>query len=1031
MIDAPSGSTMIGRDDVLGVVLAAARDAGAGTSRLLLVTGEPGMGKTRLLREVAARCRDRGMAVVHATCWSGDGVPAFWPWTQVLRACGRELADLRGAAVPGSDHARFALFDALAAAISAEARCQPLVIAVDDLHWADLGSVRALAFVAAHVAADPVLLLAAYRDAELDPEAVPLLDRGELIALRGLGSGEVAALMASTTGTTPDEQTARTVTRRTGGNPLFVRELAALSSDPAARPSVTVPGGIRAVLTRRLSRLSVACRELLGVAAVVGVDFDLGVVAAAGGTTWATAGTLLEEAAAAGLAAPVGPPSTWAFVHALVRDTLDAGLSSPARAETHRAVAEALGPDADVAVVADHLALAVPVVEPGVAAAAVEAAGRRAASALAFEDAAAAFERAAGLRSAGSAEHVETLLALGAARSALRGADDARTAFSAAAEGARGLRRGDLLARAALGDAAGLGGFEVRLLDPAQLDLLEEALAALPAGDSTLRVALLARLSVAVTYTAAPDRQAALAEESLAMARRLGDSAAVVQGLVAWADAHAGPDHTESRLAVASEIVDLAAASGDVAGELLGRRLRVVAVAELGDTASLDAEVAAYSRLAEPTRQPIYTWYPALWAGSRALREGRLADALDQADAAAADGERVGSRNARMLAEVLRLNALTDAGRLDDLAARYRAMLADLPEAGWGDGSPVTKVYLARVDPAGAGPAALADLPRALATVPRDSEWLPLLCTAAEVLHDAPDPDVAARVHELLAPYRDRCGVEGINAAWLGSVRRHLGMVAAVLGQAADAEAHLAVALERNTRAGAALPVAHTHRVLAEVRARAGLPGAAASAATARELYVRLDLPLLAARCAAIGEAGPAAGAEGVLRRDGETWTVGEAGERVTLRHVKGLADLARLVAAPDREFHALDLVGGDRPPAAELPGTGDTLDEAARQAYRRRLADLDERIEDGDPAAERERDHLVAELSRAYGLGGRARPAGSSAERARTAVTWRIRDAITRIEAVAPGLGKHLRASVRTGTYCVYAPEQPRRWLL
>ncbi|MHC1559036.1 AAA family ATPase [Actinomycetospora sp. C-140] len=1030
MIDAPSGSTMIGRDDVLGVVLAAARDAGAGTSRLLLVTGEPGMGKTRLLREVAARCRDRGMATVHATCWSGDGVPAFWPWTQVVRACGRELADLRGGAVPGNDHARFALFEALAAAISAEARHRPLLIAVDDLHWADLGSVRALAFVAAHVAADPVLLVAAYRDAELDPEAVPLLDRGELIALRGLGSGEVAALMASTTGTAPNERTARTVTRRTGGNPLFVRELAALSSSGTSL-GVTVPGGIRAVLTRRLSRLSAPCRELLGVAAVVGVEFDLDVVATAGGTSWAGAAALLEEAAAAGLAAPVTPPSTWAFVHALVRDTLDAGLSAGIRAETHRAVAGALRPDADVAVVADHLALAVPVVEPEVAAAAVEAAGRRAASALAFEDAAAAFARAAGLRPAGSAEHVETLLALGAARAALRGADDARTAFSAAAQGARGLRRGDLLARAALGDAAGLGGFEVRLLDPAQLDLLDEALAALPAGDSTLRVALLARLSVAVTYTAAPGRQAALAEESLAMARRLGDDAALVQGLVAWADAHAGPDHTESRLAAASEIVDLAAASGDVAGELLGRRLRVVAVAELGDTGALDAEVAAYSRLAEPTRQPIYTWYPALWAGSRALREGRLAEALDHADEAAAEGDRVGSRNARMLAEVLRLNALTDSGRLDDLAARYRTMLADLPEAGWGDGSPVTKVYLARVDPEGAGPAALADLPRALETLPRDSEWLPLLCTAAEVLHDAPDPDVAARVHELLAPYRDRCGVEGINAAWLGSVRRHLGMVAAVLGRGADAEAHLAEALERNTRAGAALPVAHTHRVLAEVRARAGLPGAAASAATARELYGRLDLPLLAAHCAAIGDGGRDAGADGVLRRDGQTWTVGEAGERVTLRHVKGLTDLARLVAAPDREFHALDLVGGERPPAAELPGTGDTLDETARQAYRRRIAALDERIEDGDPAAERERDHLVAELSRAYGLGGRARPAGRSAERARTAVTWRIRDAITRIEAVAPGLGKHLRSSVRTGTYCVYAPEQPRRWLL
>ncbi|HEY2192876.1 MAG TPA: hypothetical protein VGH76_11340, partial [Actinomycetospora sp.] len=216
----------------------------------------------------------------------------------------------------------------------------------------------------------------------------------------------------------------------------------------------------------------------------------------------------------------------------------------------------------------------------------------------------------------------------------------------------------------------------------------------------------------------------------------------------------------------------------------------------------------------------------------------------------------------------------------------------------------------------------------------------------------------------------------------------------------------------------------------------AGRPDATASAATARAIYTRLDLPLLAARCASIADGGPAGGeGDGTLRRDGPTWTVGEGDQRVVLRHVKGLTDLARLVAEPDREFHVLDLVGGTPSapglPAAGLPAAGDALDDAARAAYRRRLTDLDERIERGDTSAAQERDLLVAELSRAYGLGGRPRRPGSSAERARTAVTWRIRDAITRIETALPGLGKHLRSSVRTGTYCVYSPEHPRRWHL
>ncbi|HEY2193911.1 MAG TPA: AAA family ATPase, partial [Actinomycetospora sp.] len=849
MVDAPARSALVGRDEVLEVVLGAARDAREGTSRLLLLTGEPGMGKTRVLREAAARCRDLGIATVGATCWRGDGVPAFWPWTQILRGCGAgrdrtqlvhrwgplatdalslvpELDEASARPALESDRTRFRLFDALAAAISAEARHHPLVITIDDLHWADLGSLRALGFMAAHTADRPVLLVAAYRDAELDPDAAALLERGERMALPGLLADEVAELMAATTGTTPDEPTARLVARRTGGNPLFVRELAALSAADATtlRPGAAVPGGIRAVLGRRLSRLGAPCRELLGVAAVVGAEFDVGVLSAAAGTSFEETSALLGEAALAGLAHAGEPPTTWTFVHALVRDTLYAGLSATGRAQTHRAVAAALGPDADIAVVADHLALAVPLVEPAVAAAAVETAGRRALTRLAFEDAAAAFERAAALRPADSTERVEALLALGEARSALRGTDHGRAAFTTAAETARRSDRSDLLARAALGYAAGLGGFEVRLLDPGQLDLLEEALGAMPAGDSVLRAALLARLSVAVTYTEARQRQAGLADESLAMARRLGDDAAVVQGLVAWADAHAGPDDAATRLTAASEIVERAAGAGDVAGELLGRRLRVVALAELGAGPALDLEVAAYTRLARTTRQPLYTWYGSLWAGARALREGRVDAALGYAQEAADTGGRIGSRNARMLAEVLRLNALTEAGRLEDLEARYRALLAELPEAGWGDASPVTRVYLARVDPSGAGEAALADLVAALETLPRDSEWLPLLCTAAEVLHDAPDPDVAARVHELLAPHGDLCGVEGIQAAWLGSIRRHLGMLAAVLGRDAEAEAHFAAALERNARAGAPLQVAHTHRVLAESRGRAGRP---------------------------------------------------------------------------------------------------------------------------------------------------------------------------------------------------------------
>ena len=140
------------------------------------------------------------------------------------------------------------------------------------------------------------------------------------------------------------------------------------------------------------------------------------------------------------------------------------------------------------------------------------------------------------------------------------------------------------------------------------------------------------------------------------------------------------------------------------------------------------------------------------------------------------------------------------------------------------------------------------------------------------------------------------------------------------------------------------------------------------------------------------------------------------------------MADLAVLLGSPGRETHALDLAGA---PAAPAEGDlGPVLDDTARAAYRRRITELDEAIADGDEAAAEERDALLAELSSAFGLGGRARRTGAAAERARSTVTRRIREAIAAVEQAHPELGRHLRASVRTGAFCSYEPEVDQEWL-
>jgi hypothetical protein len=174
------------------------------------------------------------------------------------------------------------------------------------------------------------------------------------------------------------------------------------------------------------------------------------------------------------------------------------------------------------------------------------------------------------------------------------------------------------------------------------------------------------------------------------------------------------------------------------------------------------------------------------------------------------------------------------------------------------------------------------------------------------------------------------------------------------------------------------------------------------------------------------------------FRRDGELWQLAFDGESVHMPDLKGLHDLARLLAAPREEIHVLDLgavVDGVSPQGH----AGELLDAEARAAYKARIDELREERELAEAAndtvrAERAREELDAigeALQSAYGLGGRARRAGDQAERARSAVTWRIRSAITRVEAVHPALGRHLKNSVRTGTFCSYAPEQPVDWRL
>jgi hypothetical protein len=290
--------------------------------------------------------------------------------------------------------------------------------------------------------------------------------------------------------------------------------------------------------------------------------------------------------------------------------------------------------------------------------------------------------------------------------------------------------------------------------------------------------------------------------------------------------------------------------------------------------------------------------------------------------------------------------------------------------------------------------------------------------------------DLARWAYGALLPYRSRFAVEGIGAAIRGPVERDLGVLAATLGERSAAADHFGAAVAATRRIGAPLLTARTLHDMGTSL------GDSACLDDARSAYAALGADRrvadIDARDGGRRDRPPAGQPEmPVFRRDGEVWRIGFRGREVTLRDSKGLRDIAVLVGRPGRPVPALDLAGDLAAPPRE-GDLGEVLDARARESYRRRIVELDEEIELADAAADAarssraiaERDTLVAELSAAYGLGGRPRRAGDPAERARSTVTARIRESLKRLEGADEALGSHLRRSIRTGRLCVYEPE-------
>lgn len=1093
-----AAASFVGRERELAELQSALDAAFSGRGGLYLLIGEPGIGKSRLADELGIHASHSNAHVLWGRSWEGEGTPAYWPWVQVARSLvlgsdpttlgsrlrgnagylaqlAPEIAErvpdlVRNAASKDSEQVRFALFDAVVSFLSASSEARPLVIILDDLHWADEPSLVLLDFVARELASMRTLLVGAYREVEAhaQPEIARLLARiarhGHEMPLRGLTEADVASVIEQSFGLSISAPVLSAVHAMTDGNPFFVDEvvrlLVAEGRIDEQPEKLRVPSGVRETIRQRIDPLSSASVDILTVASVVGRDFSLPVLESASLLSRPEILRAIQEAEATGLVATRSPGS-YTFSHALVRETLYEDLDAVRRSELHRSVGTALEriyrTDAQphLAELAHHFFQAALGGSEPKAVTYGRRAGDQATALFAYEQAAGHYERALEALDPAhpiESERCELLLALGDAAWRAGSEPRARDVFQRAAGSARELDDAEMLARAALGYGTGIGGQGFTFAaDRVLIDLLEEALHALGEQDSLLRARCLARLAAELYWTDQAERRVRLGREAVEMARRLGDVPTELVALYSLQWALLAPDTLEERLVAAQEILELASRVGDNEMRYWGHQFRFTTLAELGDFDGVDEGIEACGRLADELRMPLYRWQVGTWRAGRALWEGRL----DDAERLAADAHDIGELAKSDAALIVYGAQIAVVRWLQGRSAEVQPALEGFSAAypwivAWRAAMALFYCDLGREAEA------QVELDRIgvheFSDIPRDGGWLPALWVLSPPCAYLRDTKHAALLYELLLPYEERWVVIPSVAIDFGALASVLGMLATTLGRWDDADRHFRRALTGRARSRNAPMTAMALREYAAMLLARAAPGDVERAQqTLNEALTsiqNLGLTGLMQRAQELAEeavrASDSRPLEVVFRRDQNEWTISASGVSTKLRDIKGLHYLHLLVERPGREFHALDLVvtaqgalrnGGRVGSLPELrvgsDDAGPVLDEEAKTAYRLRLADLHEELaeardwNDSERAAraQEEIDALKGELARGVGLGGRDRPAASAAERARLNVTRAIRSAIARIAEDHPDLGRHLSTAVRTGTFCSYDP--------
>ncbi len=809
-------------------------DAASGTSRIVLIGGEIGIGKTRITEELVAGAPAAGARPAWGNCHDDQATPPLWPWVQILRSLGVTsmplpehergvLATLLpelgepGPVVLDVDAARFRLFDTVRHAIERAAAAKPLLVVIEDVHWADITSLRLLKFLAVELRNSPVLIVATHRDPDPDstPTSPALADllaqpRTERLLLTGLSPAEVAQLIRQDSDTpTADGVLAAEIHRRTDGNPFFVTELARLLRSERGPAAATVAGDIPVavgdVIRRRIGRLPDDVQIVLGVASVIGAQLDVDVLRRACGLDEETTLDVLEVALVARiLVGPDGGP--YRFAHTLVAETIYADLNPVRRSRLHARVAEAIEAtfvddlEPRVAELANHYGRArrgAPAVDYAIRAA------QQAEQRMAFDDATTHWRAAVAaleLDGAPDADRLTRLL-LDTAAAIRRAGDQAGglavndTALAAAE------RSGNiaLLAEAALAYGE-IGLWQVRpygIIDERVVAAMTRALDALDTADTPLRARLLVGLAVALYYDeSARERGEQFAHQAVTMARRIGDQRLLAETLVELVVMlDASPD-LPRQLALADELSDLQGRDIPVAvGTTARMRLARLRLAN-ADTTHLRGDIEQVSAEADHDRQPLIQMW-ATWARTTvAFLDGRLDEAASHAETAFERHQQLGIWGATETYGLHMMLIWREQGRMAEMAPFVEPILRETlhPSAPKMLGIFAIERGATHEIPAILGPDPIPHL--------HDFTWLADVCVTAELAAAAHLP-CAAQLYETLLPYGERIVTMDGTFLCLGSARRYLGLLAASLGRIPDAIAHLERAVQIDDQANA------------------------------------------------------------------------------------------------------------------------------------------------------------------------------------------------------------------------------------